>query len=278
MTGTTHRNNLAARMSGWSARHRKAAILAWFGFVLIAVAAGMTTGSRDLTMTDSLAGDSATAQRILDQTGLGNQASENVLIQSASHTAGDTAFQSAIRATVAAVGAQKHISHIRSPLDSAKLVSGDRHSALVTFEVSGQMMDRAVRIGPVLDAVASTERTPTGFRIAEFGSASFGNVTMHSADSDLHRAEILSIPATVLILLLAFGALAAALLPVLLSLTAIIAAAGLVFLTSHLFPVDGSVYSVMLLIGLAVGVDYSLFYIVANVRSVPPAAPPRRRS
>ena len=261
MTGITHQNNLAARIGGWSARHRKAAVLAWFGFVLVAVAAGMTAGSRDLTMTDSLAGDSAAAQRILDQAGLGDKASENVLIQSSSHTTNDPAFESAIRATIAAVGAQTHISHIRSPLDSAKLVSGDRHSALVTFDVSGQMMDRAMRIGPVLDAVAATQRTHTGFRIGEFGSASFGNVTMHSADSDLHRAEILSIPATVLILLLAFGALVAALLPVLLSLTAIIAAAGLVFLTSHLFPVDGSVYSVMLLIGLAVGVDYSLLYI-----------------
>jgi len=140
-------------------------------------------------------------------------------------------------------------------------VSRDRHSALVTFDLSGQMMERAMRVGPVLDAVAATERTHAGFRIAEFGSASFGNVTMHSADSDLHRAEFLSVPTTVLILLLAFGALVAALLPVLLSLTAIIAAVGLVFLTSHLFPVDGSAYSVMLLIGLAVGVDYSLFYI-----------------
>ena len=122
MTGTNHQNNLAARIGGWSARHRKAAVLAWFGFVLVAVAAGMTVGSRDLTMTDSLAGDSATAQRILDQAGLGDKASENVLIQSASHTAGDTAFQSAIRATVAAVGSQKHISHIQSPLDSATLL------------------------------------------------------------------------------------------------------------------------------------------------------------
>src|SRR6266516_2650091 len=176
MTGTTQQNNLAARIGGWRARHRNAAVLAWFGFVFLAVAAGMTTGSRDLTMTDSLAGDSATAQRILDRARLGDKASENVLIQSASHTAGDSAFQSAIRATVAAVGAQKHISHIRSPLDSAKLVSGDRHSALVTFDVSGQMMDRAMRIGPVLDAVASTQRKHKGFRIAEFGPASFGNV------------------------------------------------------------------------------------------------------
>src|SRR4051812_26904048 len=175
MTGITHQNNLAARIGGWSARHRKAAVLSWLGFVLAAVTIGMAVGSRDLTMTDSLAGDSATAQRILDQAGLGDTATENVLIQSSSRTVSESAFQAAIRATIAVISSQKHVSHVRSPLDSATLVSADRHSALVTFEISGQVMDRAMRVGPILDAVAATERMQPGFRIAEFGSASFGN-------------------------------------------------------------------------------------------------------
>src|SRR5204863_2801920 len=75
------------------------------------------------------------------------------------------------------------------------------------------------------------------------------------------RAEMLAIPVTIAILALAFGAFVAALLPVVLALTAFFAATGLVFITSNLFPIDHSTFSVMLLIGLAVGVDYSLFYI-----------------
>src|SRR3954454_13376496 len=130
MTGITHQNNLAARIGGWSARHRKAAVLSWLGFVLAAVTIGMAVGTRDLTMTDSLAGDSATAQRILDRAGLGDSSTENVLIQSRSHTVSDTAFLSAIKATVAAVTAERYVSHIRSPRDAAELVSHDRHSAL----------------------------------------------------------------------------------------------------------------------------------------------------
>jgi len=261
MTAPTQKANLAARMGGWSAHHRKAAVLVWFGFVIGAVAIGIRVGTRDLTMTDSLAGDSATAQRILDRAGLGNTSSERVLIEAKAHTVSDAAFRSAINATVAAVSAEPYVSHVRSPRNDAALVSHDRHAALVTFDIRGQMMDRAMRIVPVLHAVARTDRAHTGFGIEEFGSASFGSVTMESANSDLHRAELFSIPVTVLILFLAFGAFVAALLPVLLSLTAIVGAVGLVFVTSHLFPVDGSVYSVMLLIGLAVGVDYSLFYI-----------------
>lgn len=78
---------------------------------------------------------------------------------------------------------------------------------------------------------------------------------------DFSRAEILAILVTALILLLAFGALVAAILPVVLALTAFVAATGLVFITSNVFPIDHSTFSVMLLIGLAVGVHYSLFYI-----------------
>ena len=84
---------------------------------------------------------------------------------------------------------------------------------------------------------------------------------MDSAGKDFHKAELLSIPATILILLIAFGAFVAAVLPVVLALSAFVAAFGLVLATSHIFPIDQSALSVMLLIGLAVGVDYSLFYI-----------------
>ena len=68
-------------------------------------------------------------------------------------------------------------------------------------------------------------------------------------------------PVTLLILVLAFGALVAAGVPLLLGLTAVVAALGLTSLFSHLLHVDQSISSVILLIGLAVGVDYSLFYL-----------------
>src|SRR5262249_51528018 len=91
--------------------------------------------------------------------------------------------------------------------------------------------------------------------------ASFSKASTDSAGKDFKRAEFLSIPVTVLVLLVAFGAFVAAVLPVILALSAFAGAFGLVFLSSHLFPIDHSTFSVMLLIGLAVGVDYSLFYI-----------------
>ena len=70
-----------------------------------------------------------------------------------------------------------------------------------------------------------------------------------------------SIPITIVVLLLVLGALVAVGLPILLALTGVVATIGLVAMTSHALPADSNVNAVILLIGLAVGVDYSLFYI-----------------
>src|SRR5262249_35533409 len=70
-----------------------------------------------------------------------------------------------------------------------------------------------------------------------------------------------SIPITIIVLLLVFGALVAVGVPLLLALSGVMATIGLVALPSHLVPMDQNVNAVILLIGLAVGVDYSLFYI-----------------
>src|SRR5829696_4519492 len=74
-------------------------------------------------------------------------------------------------------------------------------------------------------------------------------------------AETLSLPITLVILVLAFGALVAAGLPLLLGLSAVAITLGVLAPISQAFPVDESISSVILLVGLAVGVDYSLFYI-----------------
>lgn len=256
-------SSIAARMGGWSAQHRKRAVLGWLGFVIISIIAGTQVGMRMLSTTDSLTGESAVAQRILSHAGHGDTAGETVLVQSSAHTIRDPQFRETVRATIHAVSGQHRVSDVRSPLDrgGAMLVSRDGHSALVQFNVRGNMMQAMDRVAPVLRAVADVQKSHRAFRVEEFGTASFGKAANDSAGQDFSHAEIVAVPVTVLILLLAFGTFLAAILPVVLALTAFFAATGLVFMTSNLFPIDHSTFSVMLLIGLAVGVDYSLFYI-----------------
>ena len=97
--------------------------------------------------------------------------------------------------------------------------------------------------------------------VREAGGGSGGRAIAQAVDSGLQRAELISIPITLLILVLAFGALVAASVPLLLGLTSVAAAVGAGGLVSHLVPMGDSTAPVVVLIGLAVGVDYSLFYI-----------------
>jgi putative drug exporter of the RND superfamily len=110
-------------------------------------------------------------------------------------------------------------------------------------------------------AVTAVARAHPGFRVEQTGGASIDHAVEETVGEDFKRAELMSIPLTLGILLIAFGALLAALLPLLLALTAFAAATGVLACTSRLLPVDDAAGSVMLLIGLAVGVDYSLFYL-----------------
>jgi RND superfamily putative drug exporter len=250
-------------MGAWSARHRRIAVLGWLGFVIAAVLIGQAAHMKMLTGADSKTGESAQAQRIIDSSGRPSTSHESVLVQNRQHVVSDSVFRSTIAAVVDAVRAQPHVRDVQSPLDkdSRGVVSRDRHSALVQFDLEGTSQQAMQRIKAPLSAVETVQQRHSSFRIEEFGDASFARAANDSAGKDFHQAEILSIPVTVIILLLAFGAFVAAVLPVVLALTAIVAAFGLVMMTSHVFPIDQSAFSVMLLIGLAVGVDYSLFYI-----------------
>lgn len=255
--------NFAARMGRWSATHRRKAVLGWIAFVVIAVVAGGLTGMNMLSTADSLAGESATAQKILDRAGIAHPAAETIIVSSKTATIDDPRFRSAVSAAAGAVERVEHTTNVRSPLQpgGAMLVSEDRHAALVQFDVEGGHMDVIDRVAPVLDAVDRVERAHPGIRIGEFGDASFAKAAQDSSGKDFQRAEFLAIPVTLLILLVAFGAFMAAIVPVALALTAFVGATGLVMAASQAFPIDHSTFSVMLLIGLAVGVDYAMFYI-----------------
>ncbi len=105
-------------------------------------------------------------------------------------------------------------------------------------------------------------------RIEEFGDASANKALEESFKSDFDRAETTSLPVTLAILLIAFGSIVAAGVPLLLGVTAVIAALGLLGPISHVIPLSDMIGPVVLLIGLAVGVDYSLFYLRRKLEEV----------
>ncbi len=194
---------------------------------------------------------------------------EEILLQArGTSVVGDASFSGAVGDLVGRLRHLWTVADIQSPvpvagaLTSPALRSTDGRSILVTFYVAGDSNQAQTNVTATLAAAASTEADHPHFRVEEFGSASANKALINAYDGDFNRAEHSSLPITLLILLIAFGSLIAAGVPLLLGFTAVIGALGLIKPISHLYPVaQGQIEPVILLVGLAVGVDYSMFYL-----------------
>jgi uncharacterized membrane protein YdfJ with MMPL/SSD domain len=260
MSGTKH--NLAARMGRWSASHWKTAVFGWLALVAAVFAVGGAVGTKNVDPNRAGPGESGRMDRILDA-GFEQPAGESVLIQSRSVRVGDSAFTAAIEDVVARVSKVAAVQNVRSPLapgNGGQIAKG-KNAALVEFDIRGDKDDAVDKIGPVLDTVADAQRAHPGFFIGEFGDASAAKAVDTLFADDLASAGVFSIPITLIILVVAFGALVAAGIPLLLALTAVFATFGLTALPSHVLPLAEEAPAVVLLIGLAVGVDYAMFYL-----------------
>ncbi|MET9773616.1 MMPL family transporter [Streptomyces sp. NPDC006367] len=260
--GDTRVRGIAARAGGWSARHRWAAVGIWVLFVALAMGLGSAAGRVDVKDSEQMGGETRTAARIIEDAGIDEPAGETVLIQAkdGGPKATDAEFRAAVFAVVRAVEGTGEVTGVVSPYD-AGTVSKDGRSALVQFDMRGEADTASERVEPVLKAVEEVQKEHTSLRIEEIGGASMSKTYDDAFGDDFKKAEYSAVPVALGILLVAFGALVAALVPVALAITAIMATMGLMGLVSHFQPMSDTANSVMLLVGLAVGVDYCLFYL-----------------
>jgi RND superfamily putative drug exporter len=258
------KTNLAGRAGRWSAAHWKTAAFGWIAFAVLAVILGNLVGPREMKDWQIANGESRRAAQILDSAGFKIPARESVLIQSRTTTIKDDTFSATVASLVQTLSLQKNVTNIVSPINhpTSGLVSVDGHSALVQFDVRGDAENADSKIAPIMKAVDQAQAGNPSVIVAEFGEASANHAINDRFGKDMTRAEFTSLPLTILILILAFGAIVAAGLPVLLAFSAVLAAMGLNLLASHLLPTDEqTVSAIILMIGMAVGIDYSLFYL-----------------
>ena len=261
------RRPVVERIAGWSARHSIITLVSWLLLVAGAVAAGHQLGTKNLNSYDP--GQSGRAERVLSRPGVVQPDTESVIIQAraAGRTvASDPELTQATRQVVAALRAvPQAATGIVSPLSGGAaahgLISADGRSELVTFNVAGNPANADQLVGPALRAVAAVQARHPGLRVAEAGQASFSRVGNSLYGADFRHAEVTSVPITLALLLIVFGALIAAGIPLLLAGSAVAAAISLLAIPSRWLPVGGTTSAVVLLIGMAVGVDYSLFYL-----------------
>jgi RND superfamily putative drug exporter len=253
------------RVAGWSARHRKTAVFGWLLLIAAIFMAGQAIGSGNVPQYD--AGQAGQAERIQNQVAPAqyNAFAETVLIQARvpGVTFADNASmrQAASEVAAALSALPKSAAGIRSPLSAGgqSLVSKDGRSALVTFQVPGNVADVSQAATADQNAVAAVQARHPDLRIAESGDASIQQAVNN--DLTFSKAEGTSLPVTLVLLLIVFGALVAAGIPLLLAVTSVAAAIGVLTIVSHVLPVASSIYEVVVIIGMAVGVDYSLFYL-----------------
>ncbi|SDW77161.1 putative drug exporter of the RND superfamily/hypothetical protein [Amycolatopsis xylanica] len=254
------RRNLAATAGRWSARHRWTAVGLWLAFVVASVALGGMLKTQTLTSTEATNGQAQRAQEILEGAGFDLPSNEVVYLHSDTETATSPAFRAAVDAVVAGLKKHPEARDVASPADT-KAVSADGHSALVQFKLAGDTETVKTYVKPLLETVAQVQREHSALRVEQFGEATFAQQYDEKLDKDYGAAELYSFPVTLLILIVAFGTLVAAFLPILLAATAVTATTGLLAVTSQALHVDKNGSSVMALVGIAVGIDYSLFYI-----------------
>jgi putative drug exporter of the RND superfamily len=263
--GRRARPPIVERIGGWSARHKKTAVLGWLLLVAAVFVGGQVMGTKNLPSND--AGRAGRAEQTLERLRFNSPPAESVLIQARqpglTYPASPQLRRAAADVVTALRGLPGSAADIRLPggPGGAGLISADRRSILVTFQVPGDSGREDTAVVPALRAVAAVQARYPALRVEEAGDASTDRAGNALVSGDFRKAEETSVPVTLVLLLLVFGALIAAGIPLLLAATAVMSAISLLAIPSHWLPIGQTTAEVVLIIGMAVGIDYSLFYL-----------------
>jgi RND superfamily putative drug exporter len=250
------RGSVTVRVARWSAVHPWRAIGLWLLLVVVAVGMSVAIPKQQTQSKDEWVGQSGQAAELIEKAGLDDRPTETVLLTDPDGPLDKAAATTAITQLQQKLKALDPVQAVGQPV-----WSDNGKAALVPIELKGTADDAADSIDTVVAATADVQKANPGLTIGQAGNASVNAGVWKQVGSDLGKAEKLSLPITFALMLIAFGALIAAGIPVLLAFSAVGAALGFYAPLSYLFPDGGSVANVVLLIGMAVGVDYSLFYL-----------------
>jgi uncharacterized membrane protein YdfJ with MMPL/SSD domain len=245
--------NPAARAGRWSAQHRKAAILGWILFVVLATVLGGKVGQNDLDDSARGSGESKRGDMIVEAAGFPDQAGEQVLVQG--KATGDLQVTAAVRDVVSRLERIEGVTRVERPLRSK-----DGRSVVVNFKLAGTDEQVKTLVDKPLAAVAAIQAAHPDVRVEQFGDASAAKEIAAQDTKDGKKSEAISYALLLIILLVAFGALIAAGVPLVLGATAVAATVGLLGPVSQLYALPPDVAELVVIIGLAVGVDYAMFY------------------
>ena len=252
------------RIANWSARHRWWVVGIAAAIFLVAL---FIIGTVETKVLDDEAvgeGEAAVGANLIDDRfDFVTDATEQLLFSNPSLDVNDPAYRSTVEGLVQKLRALPEVESVTSYYDSNNpdLVSGDGHVLLASVAIAGDADLADEKINAILAPVLAADQEFTDFEIKMAGNTSLEAALAKVSEEDFSRILLISLAVGLIILLLAFRALVAAVIPLVLAIGAIFSAIGVATLVSHAYAL-GEVYTeVVMLMGLAVGIDYSLFVI-----------------
>jgi RND superfamily putative drug exporter len=249
-----------ARLAGWSARH------AWWilgGWILVLVSAFLLAGNLDVTSEGGVATTDARRASALieDATGQKPRAVEFVLVEANDGPIDEELFATVVGSIVAEMREIEVVESVSSYQDGAEpLRTPDGRMALIQVNTSLGQMDDLEPAEAVLDIVEEANKN-SGLRVTTIGNMSIERLFGAMAEETFQKGEMIGIIAALIIMLAVFGAVVAALVPVLLAIVAVLTAVGIIALISMVQDLNEFTVIVTTMVGLAVGIDYTLFIV-----------------
>ena len=251
-----------------TAHHPKATLLIWFIGLFVLLGAGFGAAGANLTSQIEFTSDeeSQIAFDTLEGVRGREPLFEQIVVQSPTLTVDDEEFAAFAREVYREVTSlsPQHVEFATSYFDGPTagndaLVSADRHTTIVQAKLVGDIDDASTHVEPLEELLAEFDGEE-GFTVVTMGFGSINTTFEETAESDL-QAEQRALPIALLVLLFVFGALVAAFVPLILAFIAIGVAMATAFLISQIFAVSFFITNMIFMIGLALGIDYSLFIV-----------------
>ncbi|WP_433420334.1 MMPL family transporter [Microtetraspora malaysiensis] len=255
MNGETRRP-LTVRVAGWSAAHPWRAIIGWFLLVALCLGAGAAVGTRSASTEDYRVGEAGRAEAMAAAGDLQRRPVEYVTVRARSGPLDVAASRAVVKDLTARMTALPEVAHVDPPVRSL-----DGSVLRVDVTMKGEELDARKHVDALLDQTSQVQKEHPNLVVEETGSPSISKGVDKQRGDDLALSEAITLPITLVTLLLVFGSVVMAGVPLLLALSSIAAAMGLGMMVSHIVPDAGVGNNVILLIGMAVGVDYTLFYL-----------------
>lgn len=252
------KRSVTVRVARWSALHPWRAVIGWLLFVALCLGGGIAAGMNSATTEDYRVGEAGRAEALAAEGGVQLRPTEQVLIRArtASQRPGGAAADAAVEDVTARMRALPEVASVAPPVRSA-----DGRVLRVQVELHGPDQDAKKNVVPLQDVTERIRKAHPDLVIEETGSGSVSKGVNDQRGKDLAFSEAITLPVTLITLAVVFGSVVMVGVPLLLAVTSIMATMGLAMLASHLLPDTGVGMNMILLIGMAVGVDYTLFYL-----------------